>query len=141
MYVCGSFNTSRRNWPKDLNIKKKVKKKDDKIRSMKRGDHIIRQSACGKLTAILWMDSKPVFNLSTCYEPVVNKRRDMVQRKAINENGKWQKSEVVCPPQLLVSIKTWALSTDMTTSEAAIPFRGNLINGGPTSAGLEWTWP
>lgn len=57
----------------------------------------LKESTCGKLIATMWQDSKSVFNISTCYEPTVNKWKDVVQGKTIDNNCKWKKQKVVCP--------------------------------------------
>lgn len=100
-YVCGSFNTGRRMWPQELKVSMHKRKKEDKIRSMKRGEFMTRQSTDGKLVATVWKDSKLVFNLSTCYNPITNAREDTVQRKSIGNEGKWERTEYPCPQAII----------------------------------------
>ena len=96
-YMSGSFNTGRRHWPSDLKVSKSLRRKDDKIRSLKRGESTERQTRDGKLLATVWKDKKHVHNLSTYYNPVYNRRESTVQRKERNTEGSWTRSEFTCP--------------------------------------------
>jgi hypothetical protein len=97
-YMCGSFHAGRRHWPTDLKPNKKVSKKNDPVQSLKRGQSLARQSKCGKLNACVWQDSALVMNLSTCYTPSANSRKDTVTRKIRNaETGNWETVALACP--------------------------------------------
>jgi hypothetical protein len=98
-YINGSFNTSRVKWPLDLKPNKRLRKKNDPIRSLERGESQARQTNDGKLMACCWKDSALVCNLSTCHSGVPDEVTDTVLRK-IRTEGHWQKSELVCPPSI-----------------------------------------
>ena len=93
MYICGSFNAGRKNFPTDLKPNKKVSKKKDPVRSLQRGDSLARQSTCGTMNAVAWMDSAVVLNLSTCFDV----RKGEVQRNIRQEEGEWKKRTLQCP--------------------------------------------
>ena len=50
-YICGSFNTSRKQWPADLKPDKKKTKKSDPVQSLKRGQSMARQTKSGDMVA------------------------------------------------------------------------------------------
>ena len=68
---------------------------------MKRGDIITRHTTDGKLVATVWQDSKTVYNLSNCYSIITNSRRDKVERKTTNSDGKYEKKEFACPQAIV----------------------------------------
>lgn len=100
-YLCGSFDVGRKNWPQDLKESKKLKKKEDKVKSLKRGEFLTRQTKDKKLVATVWKDKRAVYNLSTCYDPVTNVRSNTVTRRHINEEGKWVKGDIPCPKAIV----------------------------------------
>ena len=101
-YVCGSFNIGRKRWPEDLKAKNSMKRKDDKIKGLARGDSMARQTTDGKLVACVWKDKALVYNLNTCFNATVNSEVDVVQRKVRNESsGKWDKVKLTCPPPII----------------------------------------
>ena len=100
-YICGSFNTGRKMWPSDLKVSKTKAKKNDPIKSMKRGQFHTRQTRDGRLVATVWKDKRHVYNLNTFYNPLTDARHDKVLRKATNDDGKWEKSEYPCPKSIV----------------------------------------
>ncbi|KAK3734378.1 hypothetical protein QZH41_007563 [Actinostola sp. cb2023] len=56
LYLCGTTRVNRKDFPKDLNDKERVKE-------LRRGEAIIRQK--GNIVATIWKDKKPVAFLST----------------------------------------------------------------------------
>ncbi|XP_021374992.1 piggyBac transposable element-derived protein 2-like [Mizuhopecten yessoensis] len=100
-FLCGSFNTGRKHWPVELKVDKRKKKKDDKLRTLKRGESMARQTTDGKFVATVWQDSRTVYNLSTCHNAITNARRDKVERKHLNTSGRWEKSEFPCPEAIV----------------------------------------
>jgi hypothetical protein len=74
---------------------KKLKKKEDKVKSLKRGEFLTRQTKDKRQVATVWKDKRAVYNLSTCY-PVTNERSNTVTRRHINEEGKWVKGDIPC---------------------------------------------
>ena len=50
-FLCGSFNTGRKLWPRELKVALHKHKKEDKLRMMKRGEYLTRQTVDGKLVA------------------------------------------------------------------------------------------
>jgi hypothetical protein len=100
-YLYGSFNVGRKNWPQDLKVSKKLKKKEDKVKSLKRGEFLTRQTKDKRQVATVWKDKRAVYNLSTCYNPVTNERSNTVTRRHINEEGKWVKDDILCPKAIV----------------------------------------
>ena len=80
-YLCGSFQIGRKKWPNDLKPNKQLKMKDDPVRSLERGQSLARQTMCRKLNACVWKDMILVSNLSTCYKPSCNERKDMYKER------------------------------------------------------------
>ena len=66
IYLCGSFNASRKQWPNKL----KPWKTGCYLKKLKRGDFICKQSEDGKMLASVWKDSSLVFSLTACHNPV-----------------------------------------------------------------------
>lgn len=100
-YICGSFNTGRHHWPADLKESKTKKKKEDKVRSLNRGEYLTRQTKDGKMVATVWRDKKHVYNLNTYYDPFTNQREDKVKRRQRDEEGKWRNMELACPKAIV----------------------------------------
>lgn len=98
IYLCGSINHTRKQWPHQLKPNKTKKKADDAIRSLKRGESIQMQSSDTSLTATVWKDSALVSNLSTCHGPTYNKRDSKLTRKIRTEEGTVESKEFSCPP-------------------------------------------
>ena len=80
---------------------KKSTKKLDPIRNLKGGDSLARQTKSGDMVAYVWKDSALVFNLSTCYNVVPNRRHDVVERKVRDNAGTWGKESFACPPSII----------------------------------------
>ena len=101
-YLCGSFHSGRKNFPMEIKPNKKLRKRDDPVRNLKQGQSMARQSNCGKLTACAWMDSALVLNLSTCFKPVANQRKDVVERKTRSSDGKYERKVIACPESIVM---------------------------------------
>lgn len=88
--------------PTDLKPDKKKAKRNDPVRSLKRGESIARQTKKGDIVACLWKDSALVFNLSTCYDAVPNARHDLIDRRVRDEkSGAWSKTSYSWPPTII----------------------------------------
>ena len=86
IYLCGSFNTSRKQWPNKL----KTQKTGCYLKKLKRGDFICKQSEDGKMLASVWKDSSLLFNLTTCHNHVQEKFQERSEnyknRKTVSLN-------------------------------------------------------
>ena len=86
IYLCGSFNTSRKQWPNKL----KTQKTGCYLKKLKRGDFICKQSEDGKMLASVWKDSSLLFNLTTCHNHVQGKFQERSEnyknRKTVSLN-------------------------------------------------------
>jgi hypothetical protein len=108
IYICGSFNSGRRFWPQDLKTNKRLKKKDDKVRSLQRGEWMARQSQDKKMVATVWMDSALVYNLTTCYSVPRKETRSKsgdqteIRRRVKDQNtGRWEAKMFDCPSSIV----------------------------------------
>ena len=58
--ACGTYRTNRAGFPRDLTTKQNLKQ-------LKRGDFLTRHK--GNMTALVWMDRKPVYVASNAHQP------------------------------------------------------------------------
>ena len=123
-------------------MSKQKKKKDDKVRSIKRGESIARQSKDGQFLATVWRDKKHVYNLNSYYDPLYNRRECTVVRKERNKEIKRVNGVKHCfraESPLLNLTNTWVESINMIIFEAIILFRELAHAGGYISLGLPLT--
>lgn len=78
--ACGTYRTNRTGFPRDLTTKQNLKQ-------LKRGDFLTRHR--GNMTALVWMDRKPVYVVSNAHLPTSG----MIARK--NPDGSYV--QVKCP--------------------------------------------
>ena len=85
-------------WPIELKENKRKRRSEDPIRSLIRGEHLARQTRDGKITAIVWQDSRLVYTLATTYNVTAQKApATEVSRRNRNAEGMWEKQNIPCP--------------------------------------------
>ena len=92
IYACGTIKTRSRNFPKEIVI--------HNTKGLARGTTQWRMS--GPLLSVAWVDSKPVYFLSTIHPPEFSQQTpvhgQVVKHRGAGEGG--QMGDVACPPLL-----------------------------------------
>ena len=104
--ACGTMRKNRKYFPRDQ-LSANVKK-------MKRGEYL--WASCKSLNAMVWIDSKPVYFLSSIHDQSLG---EPVTRNKKNKEGVYEKVNTTCP-QLAIDYNKHMIAVDRSDQNAIV---------------------